>query len=141
MPVADTPGSYDMNDSNASDDRETAAGIGRRAAVAATSGPRRQVPGDSPCKARVLLRGSRALPGILLMVAISPIPACSGTPEQRAFDIADKRAEWLDQFSVDKRACASRGGVIVQERHQPDPIRVGDSRPEVGTRYYCRYEL
>lgn len=75
----------------------------------------------------------------LLTVAFSPIMACSGMPEQHAYDIADSGAEWLDKFSVDERACATAGGVIVQERYQPDSIRVGGSGPEVGTRYYCRY--
>lgn len=84
-------------------------------------------------------RKSRAWPGIVLVAVILPIAACSGTPEQHAYEIADRRAEWLDKFSVDRRACASLGGVIVQERHQPDSIRVGGPDPEVGTRYYCRY--
>lgn len=124
-----------MNDANTPDDRETAAGIRRRAAA----GPRRQVLRDSTYRARVLFRRSRTLPGILLTVAFSPMVACSGTPEQHAYDITDRRAEWLDKFSVDKRACAAAGGVVVQERHEPDSIRVGGSGPEVGTRYYCRY--
>ena len=84
----------------------------------------------------ILLHRSRGLPLLLLAVAIS-MSACSGTPERHAYDIADRRAEWLDSFSVDKRACAAAGGVIVQERHQPDSISVGGPRPEVGARYYC----
>jgi hypothetical protein len=87
----------------------------------------------------VPLHRSRVLPLLLLAVALSSIAACSGTPEHHAYDIADRYAEWLDRFSVDKRACATAGGVIVQERHQPDSIRVGGSAPEVGTRYYCRH--
>lgn len=128
-----------MNDANSANDRQAAAAIRRRAAARESSGPWRQVLGDSFCKEPVLFRGSRCLPVILLTIAFLPIAACSGMPEQRAYDIADRRAEWLDRFSVDKRACAAHGGVIVQERHQPDSIRIGGSGPEVGARYYCRY--
>jgi hypothetical protein len=82
---------------------------------------------------------ARYLSVILLIVLFPPIAACTGTPEQRAYDLDDRRAEWLDKLAVDKRACATLGGVIVQERHQPDSIRVGRPGPEVGTTYYCRY--
>jgi hypothetical protein len=123
-----------MNDANTPNDRKAAAAIWRRAVAKGLPIPWRKVLRDCTGTARV-----RYLSGILLIVAFPTIAACSGTPEQRAYDIADRRAEWLDRLSVDKRACATLGGVIVQERHQSDSIRLGGPGPEIGTTYYCRY--
>jgi hypothetical protein len=88
---------------------------------------------------RILVRRALVLPVILLALALSPIAACSSTPGQTAYEIADRHARWLDRYSIEKRACAAAGGVIVQQRHRPDSIRVGGSGPEVGTRFYCEY--
>jgi hypothetical protein len=90
-------------------------------------------------RVRVLVRRSLVLPLILLALAFSPIAACSSTPEQTAYEIADRHARWLDRYTIEKRACAAAGGMIVQQRHRPDSIRVGGPDPEVGTRFYCRY--
>lgn len=125
-----------MNNSKLSDERENDTDREPLAVAGAEFGPGPQASAGSLRQRR---RACRTLPCVLLMVALAPIAACSGTPERHAYEIADARAEWLDRFSADRRACASLGGVIVQERHQPDSLRVGDSRPEVGTRYYCRY--
>lgn len=74
-----------------------------------------------------------------LIVVCVVLTACAGTPEDRAYRIAAGHAEWQDRFERDRRACESSGGVIAQERHQPDSIRIGAPRVEVGTRYWCVY--
>lgn len=71
---------------------------------------------------------------VLLALALT---ACASNPEQTRYEIADGHARWLDTFHAAQRACQSAGGVIVQDRHQPDSIRVGADRVEVGTRYWC----
>jgi hypothetical protein len=71
---------------------------------------------------------------LLVMLA-----ACAGAPEQRAYETANWRAAWLDRFHTDSEACQAEGGHIVQERHQPTPIRIGATPPEVGTRYWCEF--
>ncbi len=72
-----------------------------------------------------------AIPCLLLMAS------CAASPEQTSFEIADGRARWLDRFHADEIACRASGGHIVQERHSPDSIRVGEKGPEIGTRYWC----
>ena len=76
-------------------------------------------------------RTAAALSTVLLLAA------CAGQAERVSYEIADSHASWLDRFHADARACARAGGVIVRERHAPDPIRLGHSRPNERTRYWC----
>ena len=45
---------------------------------------------------------------------------CAAHPDTRAYEIADFHARWLDRYQADRRRCERSGGVIVQERHEPD---------------------
>jgi len=72
-----------------------------------------------------------------ILPALVILAACAGTPQQRAYEIANWRAAWLDRFHTDKKVCEEEGGHIVQERNQPTSIRIGTMPPEAGTRYWC----
>lgn len=74
---------------------------------------------------------------IVAAVAALVITACAAGPERTAWEVADARARWLDRFHVDQRRCERQGGLIVQERHTPDALRLGPREPEAGTRYWC----
>lgn len=73
----------------------------------------------------------------VVLPALLMLAGCTTDAAGRAYEVADFRARWLDRYQVDKWACERAGGVIVRERHEPDPLRIGDSGPEVGSRYYC----
>ncbi|HLT89706.1 MAG TPA: hypothetical protein VKZ85_02085 [Woeseiaceae bacterium] len=72
-----------------------------------------------------------------IIIALSLLVACAGHPERTSYAVDDFRARWLDRFEADSRACRHAGGTIVQDRHEPGSIRLGNAAPEIGTRYWC----
>lgn len=78
----------------------------------------------------------KMLTGIVLQVLLV-LGGCATDPGQRAYEVADFRVRWLDRYQADQRNCERAGGVIVQERHGPEPLRIGKRGPEIGSRYYC----
>lgn len=77
---------------------------------------------------------------ILLALGAPMLTACAArSPEQRSYEIADYKIEWLDRYHADKRACRARGGYIVVERRTSCRVRTSKGcQVDIGGHYYCR---